>query len=105
MKSLQLCVKKRARTFNQKVQRQNLSEETFSQELTGDGYRGINLERHALWQRVFTMLRFYIIISYSVELGKQLANVIVKELDSNDAVTSHDSSTNGLINHFKTHRK
>jgi len=42
---------------------------------------------------------------WGVELGKQLANVIVKELDSNDAVTSHDSSTNGLINHFKTHRK
>jgi len=40
-----------------------------------------------------------------VELGKQLANVIVKELVSNDPVTSHDASTNGLINHIKTHRK
>lgn len=42
---------------------------------------------------------------WGVELGKQLANVIVKELESNDAISSHDSSTNGLINYFKIHRK
>ncbi len=36
-----------------------------------------------------------------VELGKQLANVILPELRDDTAVTSHDSSTNGLINYFK----
>ena len=41
---------------------------------------------------------------WGVELGKQLANVIVPELGSADLVTSHDSSTNGLINHFKALR-
>jgi glucose-6-phosphate isomerase len=33
-----------------------------------------------------------------VELGKQLANVILPELAGNQPVTSHDSSTNALIN-------
>ncbi len=36
-----------------------------------------------------------------VELGKQLANVILPELTSDAAVTTHDSSTNGLINVYK----
>jgi glucose-6-phosphate isomerase len=36
-----------------------------------------------------------------VELGKQLANVILPELRGGETVTSHDSSTNGLINYFK----
>ena len=39
---------------------------------------------------------------WGVELGKQLANKILPELGSNDAVTSHDSSTNGLINTWKS---
>lgn len=39
---------------------------------------------------------------WGVELGKQLANVILPELESPGLVTSHDSSTNGLINHFKS---
>lgn len=38
---------------------------------------------------------------WGVELGKQLANKILPELSGNDAVTSHDSSTNGLINTWK----
>ena len=38
---------------------------------------------------------------WGVELGKQLANKILPELGSNDVVTSHDSSTNGLINTWK----
>jgi glucose-6-phosphate isomerase len=41
---------------------------------------------------------------WGVELGKQLANVILPELESTGEVTTHDSSTNGLINHFKTGR-
>jgi glucose-6-phosphate isomerase len=36
-----------------------------------------------------------------VELGKQLAQKILPELDGKATVSSHDSSTNGLINYFK----
>lgn len=42
---------------------------------------------------------------WGVELGKQLANKIYPELQSADAVESHDSSTNGLINQYKKWRK
>jgi len=38
---------------------------------------------------------------WGVELGKQLANKILPELGNNEAVTSHDCSTNGLINTWK----
>ncbi|CAH6880458.1 glucose-6-phosphate isomerase [Vibrio chagasii] len=38
---------------------------------------------------------------WGVELGKQLANQILPELADDAEVTSHDSSTNGLINAFK----
>ncbi|MBN8667697.1 MAG: glucose-6-phosphate isomerase [Chitinophagales bacterium] len=38
---------------------------------------------------------------WGVELGKQLANKILPELADKKAVTAHDSSTNGLINHYK----
>ena len=41
---------------------------------------------------------------WGVELGKQLATAILPELDGPEEVTSHDSSTNGLINHYKKHR-
>lgn len=37
----------------------------------------------------------------SVELGKQLAKKIEPELQDDSAVSSHDSSTNGLINFLK----
>jgi glucose-6-phosphate isomerase len=39
---------------------------------------------------------------WGVELGKQLANVILPELRSSGQVASHDSSTNGLINRWKS---
>ncbi|GAB2609121.1 glucose-6-phosphate isomerase [Belliella aquatica] len=42
---------------------------------------------------------------WGVELGKVLANAILPELQDNKQVTSHDSSTNGLINAFKKMRK
>ena len=42
---------------------------------------------------------------WGVELGKQLANNILPELGGEEAVASHDSSTNGLINAFKQWRK
>ncbi|MBN8837970.1 MAG: glucose-6-phosphate isomerase [Sphingobacteriia bacterium] len=38
---------------------------------------------------------------WGVELGKQLATNILPELQSPDKITTHDSSTNGLINAFK----
>ena len=40
---------------------------------------------------------------WGVELGKQLAKVIEPELESTQAVTNHDSSTNGLIAFAKNH--
>jgi glucose-6-phosphate isomerase len=41
---------------------------------------------------------------WGVELGKQLAKVILPELAGPGEVKSHDASTNGLINHYKTNR-
>lgn len=41
---------------------------------------------------------------WGVELGKQLANLILPELKSSDKITSHDSSTNGLINFYKANK-
>ncbi|MCH5718156.1 glucose-6-phosphate isomerase [Niabella hibiscisoli] len=38
---------------------------------------------------------------WGVELGKQLANKILPELQNSDKVNSHDSSTNNLINLYK----
>ncbi|MDQ6994903.1 MAG: glucose-6-phosphate isomerase [Mariprofundaceae bacterium] len=41
---------------------------------------------------------------WGVELGKELARTILPELMFDDEVDSHDTSTNGLINYYKTHR-
>jgi glucose-6-phosphate isomerase len=41
---------------------------------------------------------------WGVELGKQLAKKILPGLKGEKEVTSHDSSTNGLINTFKSFR-
>jgi glucose-6-phosphate isomerase len=38
---------------------------------------------------------------WGVELGKALAKIIVEELHEDAPVSSHDASTNGLINHAK----
>ena len=42
---------------------------------------------------------------WGVELGKVLANKILPELQNEDVITSHDNSTNGLINQYKNWRK
>ena len=42
---------------------------------------------------------------WGVELGKQLAKVILPELFNKDKVESHDSSTNGLIQFYKENRE
>jgi glucose-6-phosphate isomerase len=57
--------------------------------------------------KIFVQGVIWNIFSYDqwgVELGKQLANSILPELENNDKITSHDSSTNGLINQFKAWR-
>lgn len=41
---------------------------------------------------------------FGVELGKVLANNILPELNGDEKITSHDSSTNGLINTYKKWR-
>jgi len=38
---------------------------------------------------------------WGVELGKQLASKVLPELEDDEKITSHDSSTNGLINAWK----
>ncbi len=42
---------------------------------------------------------------WGVELGKQLANKILPELQNDVTITNHDSSTNGLINAWKGMKK
>jgi glucose-6-phosphate isomerase len=42
---------------------------------------------------------------WGVELGKVLAKKILPELESEGPISSHDSSTNGLINYFKRLKK
>ena len=40
---------------------------------------------------------------FRVELGKQLAKAIEPEMGDKNPVSSHDASTNGLINFIKSH--
>eukprot|EP00088_Acartia_fossae_P058360 TRINITY_DN6838_c0_g1_i4.p1 TRINITY_DN6838_c0_g1~~TRINITY_DN6838_c0_g1_i4.p1 ORF type:complete len:558 (+),score=204.15 TRINITY_DN6838_c0_g1_i4:28-1701(+) len=57
--------------------------------------------------KIFTQGVIWDINSYDqwgVELGKQLAKAIEPEMTGGEAVTSHDSSTNGLINFIKERR-
>jgi len=58
--------------------------------------------------KIFTQGIIWDINSYDqwgVELGKQLAKNIQSELVTKDKITSHDPSTNGLINYIKTKRQ
>ncbi len=41
---------------------------------------------------------------WGVELGKQLAQTVLGELEDDEEVNTHDSSTNGLINYYKSLR-
>ena len=57
--------------------------------------------------KIFTQGVIWNIFSFDqwgVELGKQLASRILPELQDDRPVDTHDSSTNGLINAFKTIR-
>ncbi|MCR5084300.1 MAG: glucose-6-phosphate isomerase [Succinivibrionaceae bacterium] len=54
--------------------------------------------------KIFTqgaIWNIYTFDQWGVELGKQLAKRIIPELTSEGRVSSHDSSTNGLINAYK----
>ncbi|KDM90309.1 glucose-6-phosphate isomerase [Photobacterium galatheae] len=58
--------------------------------------------------KIFTqgvIWNIYSFDQWGVELGKQLANQILPELADQTPVSSHDSSTNGLINAFKQWRQ
>ncbi len=58
--------------------------------------------------KIFTQGVIWDIFSFDqwgVELGKQLASRILPELQDDAPVGTHDSSTNGLMNAFKTMRK
>ncbi|MFZ9686959.1 MAG: glucose-6-phosphate isomerase [Chitinophagaceae bacterium] len=57
--------------------------------------------------KIFTQGVLWNVFSFDqwgVELGKQLANKILPELNSASLVETHDSSTNGLINQYKSWR-
>ncbi|XP_065064968.1 glucose-6-phosphate isomerase-like [Rhopilema esculentum] len=57
--------------------------------------------------KIFTQGVIWNINSYDqwgVELGKQLAKAVQEDLKDSSKVTSHDASTNGLINFIKCHR-
>lgn len=57
--------------------------------------------------KIFVQGHIWNIFSYDqwgVELGKQLANSILPELEQDGTVNSHDASTNALINQFKAWR-
>ena len=57
--------------------------------------------------KIFTqgaILNIFTFDQWGVELGKQLANRILPELNDNGEISSHDSSTNGLINRYKSWR-
>lgn len=58
--------------------------------------------------KIFTqgiIWNIYSFDQWGVELGKQLANKILPELENKEPVTNHDASTNGLINAYKLMRK
>lgn len=58
--------------------------------------------------KIFTqgvIWNIYSFDQWGVELGKVLAKGILPELENEDEITSHDASTNGLINAFKKFRK
>jgi len=50
------------------------------------------------------ILNIFSFDQWGVELGKQLAKNILPELDGDEPVSSHDSSTNNLINYYKSLR-
>ncbi|MEO5781721.1 MAG: glucose-6-phosphate isomerase, partial [Ginsengibacter sp.] len=51
------------------------------------------------------ILNIYSFDQWGVELGKLLAQKILPELENDAEVTTHDSSTNGLIDSFKNLRQ
>ncbi|MBI3138424.1 MAG: glucose-6-phosphate isomerase [Sphingobacteriales bacterium] len=102
------------------LEKQGLSKEEISQLLPYKIFRGNRPTNSFLLKKVtpFTLgelialyehkifvqgilWNIYSFDQWGVELGKQLANKILPELQSRTPVTNHDASTNGLINAWK----
>ena len=60
-------------------------------------YEHKNLVQSVNWN-IFSIDQF------GVGLRKVLANKILPELENSDSINSHDSSTNGLINYYKSNK-
>ncbi|HUE84819.1 MAG TPA: glucose-6-phosphate isomerase [Vicinamibacterales bacterium] len=94
-----------ARLLPHKVFPGNRPSTTFAYRRLGPKTLGMLL---ALYEhRVFVMGAIWNINSFDqwgVELGKQLAKRIRPEIDADAPVTTHDASTNGLVNYVKQFR-
>ena len=63
----------------------------------------IAMYEHKIFVQGF-IWNIYSFDQWGVELGKVLANIILPELKNENEISSHDSSTNGLINTYKKMR-
>ncbi len=80
----------------------------FRQDRLGELFAKLDAPLIALYEhKIFVQGIIWNINSFDqwgVELGKQLAKAILPELRQPGEIVSHDSSTNGLINYFKSRR-
>ncbi len=63
----------------------------------------VSIGRDALAVTTKRFQLFHLVVA-NERLLKQLAKAILPELAGAEAVSSHDASTNGLINHYKQNR-
>jgi hypothetical protein len=59
---------------------------------------------HLFFVFVFVYFHYFHHHHHHHQLGKQLAKAIYPELSGDTPVSSHDSSTNGLINYYKANK-
>lgn len=64
----------------------------------------IAMYEHKIFVQGF-IWNIYSFDQWGVELGKQLAKNVLTDLTNDEYISSHDSSTNGLINSYKDFRK
>lgn len=64
----------------------------------------ISMYEHKIFVQGY-IWNIYSFDQWGVELGKQLAKKILPELENEDKISTHDSSTNGLINKYKAMRQ
>ena len=60
----------------------------------------ISMYEHKIFVQGY-LWNIYSFDQWGVQLGKELANKILPELQNDDRISTHDTSTNGLINAFK----